>query len=52
MKCSSCGRNIETEKNWVEFPCPECGKEKITRCSKCKKLINAYKCSKCGFIGP
>ena len=52
MKCTSCGVKIEAEDNWVKFPCPKCGKQKIIRCNKCKKLMNAYECKKCGFIGP
>jgi predicted RNA-binding Zn-ribbon protein involved in translation (DUF1610 family) len=52
MKCTSCGKRIETEQNWVEFTCPKCGKEKIIRCEKCKALQNSYACPKCGFEGP
>jgi len=52
MRCTNCGKSIEAESNWVEFPCPKCGKEIIVRCDKCKKLENAYKCSKCNFVGP
>jgi len=35
----------------VSFKCPECGKETIARCTKCKRLNINYKC-KCGFEGP
>ena len=52
MKCSSCGREVEAEQNWVEFDCPACGKDHIIRCQKCKELGNKYNCSKCGFVGP
>ncbi|HJW96581.1 MAG TPA: zinc finger domain-containing protein [archaeon] len=52
MKCTSCGMKIEAEDRWVRFPCPKCGKQKIIRCNKCKKLMNSYECKKCGFIGP
>jgi predicted RNA-binding Zn-ribbon protein involved in translation (DUF1610 family) len=52
MKCASCGKRVEAEKYWVEFTCPKCGKEKIIRCEKCKRLENQYKCSKCSFKGP
>lgn len=52
MRCTNCGKNIETEDNWVEFPCPKCGKEIIFRCDRCKKLENTYKCSECKFVGP
>ena len=52
MKCVSCGRKVESEQNWVEFKCPGCGKTRILRCEKCKKLENQYTCEKCGFVGP
>jgi len=52
MKCTSCGVKIEAEEKWVRFPCPKCGKQRIIRCDKCKKLMNSYECKKCGFIGP
>ncbi len=52
MKCVSCGKKVESEKNWVEFPCPGCGKTRILRCERCKKLENQYECEKCGFTGP
>ena len=49
--CTSCGKRIESETDWVEFSCPACGKVTIIRCNKCKRLENKYKCS-CGFEGP
>lgn len=52
MKCTTCGKSLETEDNWVEFICPSCKKVSIIRCSKCKSLINPYKCTGCGFEGP
>ena len=52
MKCTSCGMKIEADDKWVKFGCPKCGKNKIIRCDKCKRLMNAYECRKCGFIGP
>lgn len=52
MKCTSCGKRIESEKNWVEFACPQCGKVSILRCEKCKRLENTYECQDCSFIGP
>ncbi|MEM5798082.1 MAG: zinc finger domain-containing protein [Candidatus Aenigmatarchaeota archaeon] len=52
MHCISCGKNVVTESGWVEFPCPQCGKEKILRCEKCKRIVNQYTCPKCGFRGP
>ena len=52
MKCSSCGRGVESEKFWVEFACPGCTKTKVIRCEKCKGTENKYKCGECGFEGP
>jgi len=52
MRCTSCNKSIEAGKNWVEFKCPGCGKETIRRCELCKKTVNQYTCSGCGFIGP
>ena len=52
MRCSSCGKNVEAEDEWVEFNCPACGKDHIIRCSKCKELENTYECTKCKFVGP
>jgi len=50
--CISCGKKVETESSWIEFDCPSCGKEKVTRCEKCRRLANIYKCPECGFEGP
>ena len=52
MKCTSCGMKIEADDKWVKFGCPKCGKNKIIRCDKCKRLMNSYECRKCGFVGP
>ena len=52
MLCVSCGKRVEAETDWVEFNCPQCGKSRIIRCSKCKRLENTYKCPECGFRGP
>jgi len=52
MKCVSCGKGIGSEKFWVDFACPSCGKGKIIRCEKCKATENKYKCEKCSFTGP
>lgn len=52
MKCISCKKNIEVEKDWVKFACPKCKEDEIVRCKKCKKVVNQYKCGKCGFEGP
>ncbi|MEK6910097.1 MAG: zinc finger domain-containing protein [Candidatus Aenigmatarchaeota archaeon] len=51
MKCTSCGINILSKKNFVKFMCPDCGKTEIRRCSTCKNLGTKYECE-CGFIGP
>ena len=52
LKCSTCGVSVESERVWVAFRCPACGKELITRCEKCKRLENSYTCQSCGFVGP
>jgi predicted RNA-binding Zn-ribbon protein involved in translation (DUF1610 family) len=52
LRCGSCGKRVETENMWVAFPCPACSGETIVRCERCRRLSNAYKCSKCGFEGP
>jgi len=52
MKCTSCGVSVDVDNIWVAFECPGCSKERIVRCSRCKKLINKYKCPGCGFSGP
>lgn len=52
MKCTSCGKKVEAEQNWVEFDCPACEKEHIIRCQKCKEMQNVYECTKCSFSGP
>jgi predicted RNA-binding Zn-ribbon protein involved in translation (DUF1610 family) len=50
--CISCGKKVETGKFWIEFGCPSCGEGKIIRCERCRRLVNVYKCPKCGFEGP
>lgn len=49
-KCSSCG--VEVLGAYAEFPCPNCGKNRILRCKSCRVLGNKYTCSECGFKGP
>ena len=51
-KCGSCNTSIVNDVGAVRFPCPNCGKSKITRCSKCRKIVAKYKCPSCGFEGP
>ena len=52
LRCDSCKKLVEAEKDWVKFPCPKCGEVEIIRCGKCKALEITYTCSKCGFTGP
>lgn len=52
MLCSSCGKRIEAEDFWVEFPCPSCAKNQVIRCEKCKTMENPYTCTGCKFSGP
>ncbi|MFA5077503.1 MAG: zinc finger domain-containing protein [Candidatus Micrarchaeia archaeon] len=46
-RCMTCGKMV---KEFVEFPCPECG-SKLVRCNHCREVKNPYKCE-CGFQGP
>ncbi|MDD5148252.1 MAG: zinc finger domain-containing protein [Candidatus ainarchaeum sp.] len=48
--CSTCNREVVSD--YVEFKCPQCGKERIIRCLHCRKTAKTYKCPECGFIGP
>ncbi|MBU5690141.1 MAG: zinc finger domain-containing protein [Candidatus Aenigmatarchaeota archaeon] len=52
MVCTSCKVNLLGDTKFVQFKCPNCGEVDIFRCSKCRRLSNIYKCSKCGFEGP
>ncbi|MBT3406892.1 DUF1610 domain-containing protein [Candidatus Woesearchaeota archaeon] len=51
-QCSSCKKNIANDSGTTRFPCPECGKTEIIRCSHCRNIVSKYKCSECGFEGP
>jgi predicted RNA-binding Zn-ribbon protein involved in translation (DUF1610 family) len=50
--CLSCGNPILPDQGGVKLKCPQCNEVAIWRCQKCRKLVNSYKCPKCGFIGP
>ncbi|HII95492.1 MAG: hypothetical protein AMQ22_01941 [Candidatus Methanofastidiosum methylothiophilum] len=51
MKCTSCKREITSNEQAVQFPCPSCD-EIVIRCERCRVLVNKYQC-KCGeFVGP
>ncbi|HHE36476.1 MAG TPA: DUF1610 domain-containing protein [Candidatus Woesearchaeota archaeon] len=50
--CISCNMSIVNDSSAVRFPCPNCGKHTIIRCSKCRKIVAKYKCPVCGFEGP
>jgi hypothetical protein len=51
-KCTSCKVSIANDISAVKFPCPNCGKHTVIRCSKCRKIVSKYKCPLCGFEGP
>jgi predicted RNA-binding Zn-ribbon protein involved in translation (DUF1610 family) len=36
----------------VRFACPQCTKETITRCDRCRRLAAKYTCAGCGLEGP
>ncbi|MBT3940471.1 RNA-binding protein [Candidatus Woesearchaeota archaeon] len=50
-RCNSCNLNLTNDKSATSFKCPECNKEEVCRCGKCRKLGTVYVC-KCGFEGP
>jgi hypothetical protein len=50
LRCSSCQKEVTDD--YVRFKCPNCGKEEIIRCMKCRKIVAKYKCKSCGFEGP
>lgn len=50
LKCSSCHKEVTD--NYVRFKCPNCGKEEIIRCTKCRAIVAKYKCGNCQFEGP
>jgi predicted RNA-binding Zn-ribbon protein involved in translation (DUF1610 family) len=51
-KCISSNVSIVNDEGAVSFPCPNCGKYTIVRCSNCRKIVAKYKCPVCGFEGP
>ncbi|RJS74413.1 DUF1610 domain-containing protein [Candidatus Bathyarchaeota archaeon] len=51
-RCFWCNRPIPPGDLAVKFPCPNCGKIVIWRCSTCRSLSRPYKCPICGFTGP
>ncbi|MBD3263334.1 DUF1610 domain-containing protein [Candidatus Woesearchaeota archaeon] len=51
-KCTSCNKIVTNDRFATNFPCPECGKETIVRCGKCRRTSAKYPCSECEFIGP
>jgi len=51
-RCFCCNRPIPPGDLAVKFPCPNCGKIVIWRCSTCRSLSRPYKCPVCGFAGP
>lgn len=50
LRCYSCQKEVTDD--YVRFKCPNCGKEEITRCMKCRKIVAKYRCKACGFEGP
>ncbi len=49
--CTTCNVNVLAKNNFVQFDCPNCGKERIVRCKTCKNLSNKYVCKSCSFVG-
>lgn len=52
VECTSCGTNLISSDDFVEFSCPKCGETKVVRCRKCRRKKNSYECEECGFEGP
>ena len=52
QKCTSCNTDITNDSGAVEFPCPKCAKQKLRRCTKCRKIAAKYNCAECGYRGP
>ena len=52
MDCISCKVKVTNMEGTVKFPCPNCGKFEIIRCSHCRKIVAKYKCPECEFEGP
>ncbi|MEM1537210.1 MAG: zinc finger domain-containing protein [Candidatus Nezhaarchaeales archaeon] len=50
--CSSCKKPVKLGEIASKFYCPQCGEVLIWRCTRCRRLVNPYKCPKCGFQGP
>ncbi|MBI5553692.1 MAG: RNA-binding protein [Candidatus Diapherotrites archaeon] len=48
--CTTC--NKEVFRDYVEFNCPSCAKDKIIRCDNCRTATRNYSCESCGFSGP
>ncbi len=52
MNCISCEVKVTNMTGTAKFPCPDCGKYEIIRCSHCRKIVAKYKCPECEFEGP
>lgn len=52
LKCNSCKEDVKTDKGATMFKCPNCSKERIIRCFRCRKTAIKYKCLSCGYTGP
>lgn len=52
LVCASCKKRVTNIKGTTRFPCPNCAKTTIIRCSNCRETAAKYKCSNCGFSGP
>lgn len=50
--CISCKTSIINLGGIAKFPCPNCGKYEIIRCSHCRMTVAKYVCPECQFEGP
>lgn len=52
LVCSSCKKRITNMHGTAKFPCPNCAKSTIIRCTHCREIATKYECHNCNFSGP
>jgi predicted RNA-binding Zn-ribbon protein involved in translation (DUF1610 family) len=51
-RCVSCKTAVTNVQGTARFNCPQCAKQDIVRCERCRRLAAKYRCAGCGFEGP
>ncbi len=51
-KCSSCKTEVTNVQGTARFKCPQCTKQEVIRCERCRRLAAKYTCPECSFEGP